>query len=146
MSEETWLDVISRISAHEPVDLEAVVFNRKPACIENLVADPGAAQTAHSTQLWDRDDADASFIGVRVNERLTDCTQAAFRLAAAALERGVTPIILTTLPDSGFERFGFRVERIVGATKSEQRVLEDELSQFWNLAIIIDISDVAALG
>lgn len=146
MSEETWLGVISRISAHEPVDLDSVVFDRKSAPVDNLVADNSAVQTAHSTLLWDRGDANASFLGVRVNQRLTDCTQAAFRLAAAALERGVTPIILTTLPDSGFERFGFRVERIVGATEDEHKFLENELKQFWNLAIIIDITDVTSLG
>ena len=62
------------------------------------------------------------------------------------MERKVTPIILTTIPDCGFESFGFRVERIVGATAEERSLLENELKQFWNLAIIIDISDVAKLG
>jgi hypothetical protein len=146
MSDRNWLEVISRISASEPIDLDSVLFDKKAVDIENLVADQGADQTAHSTLLWDRDDAAVSYLGVRVNERLADYTQAAFRLAAAALERNVTPIILTTLPDCGFERFGFRVERIVGATEEELSLLENELKQFWNLAIIIDISEVAKLG
>jgi hypothetical protein len=146
MHEDFWLDVISRISASEPLDMDTAVLGDEPVATNNLVGDAGVSCTAHSDKLWGREDVNASFLGVRVDERLADCTQAAFRLAAAALERGVTPIILTTLADSGFERFGFRVERIVGATPEDRAVIEEELKQFWNLAIVIDISDVAALG
>ncbi|MGR3661640.1 MAG: hypothetical protein ACU0CA_10720 [Paracoccaceae bacterium] len=146
MHDEKWLGIISRITPHEPVDLDQVVFDRSDAPVANLCEAQDDLLTIHSAKLWARGDEDISFIGVRVNTRLTDCSQAAFRLAAAALERGVTPIILTTLPDSGFDRFGFRVERLVGETPEDIAVQERELSHFWNLAITIDISDVASLG
>ena len=41
-----------------------------------------------------------------------DIRRTALRLAAAAVERGVVPIILSPLPRTGFEPYGFRVERL----------------------------------
>lgn len=146
MHDEKWLGIISRITPNEPVDLDRTVFDRLEALVTNLSEVPDDLLTIHSSKLWERGDAEITFIGVRVNTRLSNCSQPAFRLAAASLERGVTPIILTTLPDSGFDRFGFRVERIVGETPEEIAIQERELSHFWNLAITIDMSDVASLG
>ena len=80
MSDRIWLELISRISASEPVDLDSWLFDNKAVDIENLVADQGADQTAHSTLLWDRDDATVSYLGVRVNERLANYTKPHFDL------------------------------------------------------------------
>ncbi|MBV1866656.1 MAG: hypothetical protein KUG69_01935, partial [Marinosulfonomonas sp.] len=71
---------------------------------------------------------------------------AATRLAAAALERGVNPVIMSSLPDCGFEQFGFRVERLVGSNQEELAACELDLVQFWNMAIVIDVKDIARLG
>ena len=46
---------------------------------------------------------------------------------------------------TGFERFGFRVERIGGDTPEEIERTEQQLARFWNLAIIIDAADMALL-
>jgi hypothetical protein len=81
-----------------------------------------------------------------VDATLADATRTALRLASAALERGVTPIILTTLDASGFERFGFRVERFLPGPGADRTAWEAEMTAFWSLALVIDASDVAALG
>jgi len=147
MTQEHWHSVISRIIRSGPVDLDTEVFKAPTpqADPSNPRTDGGdhAQILPPSGRLWNNEH---SCIGVRVNERLPYCTLAATRMAAAALERGVTPIVLTTLPDSGFERFGFRVERLVGDTDKDRAIYERELMQFWNMAIIIDVADIAQFG
>lgn len=143
--DEKWLDIISRISHSQPIDLDDEIFLQRTPDIKNIA--PGEkAQIAPSSALWDRGANERSYIGVRVTQRPADCTLAALRLAAAAAEREVTPIILTTLPDSGFERFGFRVERLVGDTPEQLDQMEQQLMRFWDMAIVIDVSQVTALG
>ncbi|TCM84995.1 hypothetical protein EV216_10980 [Rhodovulum steppense] len=53
-----------------------------------------------------------SRIGVRLAEPLDNPARAALRLAAAAVERHVFPVILSRIDQSWFECFGFRVERV----------------------------------
>ena len=150
MKEEAWLAVLSRVSVAKPMDLDAAIFEAKSKIdSKNLgfrsSGDPADARPP-STRLWNRENTGNSYLGVRVHEAPADCTQVAVRLAAGALERGIIPIILTTLPDSGFERFGFKVERIMGETPQEREACEEELKRFWDMAIVIDVSDVASLG
>ncbi len=147
MTEEDWLAVVARIASHQPLDLDQTVFH---ALVRPV---PGGAFTGPrddplppSSRLWDRDEASGSFMGVRVTAPLPDCATTALRLAAVAVERQVIPIILSTLPDSGFEQFGFRVERLLGGTPEQLLAAEEDLSRFWNLAIIVDAADVALLG
>ncbi|MBV1902837.1 MAG: hypothetical protein KUG58_04295 [Marinosulfonomonas sp.] len=149
MTPEFWNSVLSRITPSQPVDLDASIFDagkHQPSPVTNIAANDLTRSTAPSAMLWQDPENRQSCIGVRVDEPLADCTVAATRLAAAALERGVTPIMLTTLPDCGFERFGFRVERLVGQTRQELEICEKELMQFWNMAIVIDVKDIALLG
>ena len=42
MSDRAWLEVISRISASAPIDLDSLLFDKKVVDIEDLVADQGA--------------------------------------------------------------------------------------------------------
>lgn len=148
MSEQSWLDLIARLSAPEPIDLDTTIFRDQ----ENGAHPPkqdGAAQpesTPPSTRLWEKETVEASHIGVIVNAPLADPTAVALRLASAAVERGVTPIILTELADCGFERFGFRIERIVADSAEERAVLQQEICQFWDLAIVIDAAEASMLG
>ena len=147
MTQEHWNSVLSRIIQSGPVDLDTAIFKdcaQQAHSFGTGTDFDGDTQTLPpSGKLWNKAQ---SCIGVRVNDLLPDCTLAATRMAAAALERGVTPIVLTTLPDSGFERFGFRVERLIGDTVEERAIYERELMQFWNMAIVIDVADIAQLG
>lgn len=150
MSDETWLAVMARISASNPTDLDQCVFGDKETAVVSKTASLGLAAEIDglppSSKLWKKADEAQSFIGIRVTERCTDCAQIAYRLAAAALERAVIPILITTLSDSGFENFGFRIERVVAGDAETLAVREQELAAFWNMALILDISDVDALG
>ncbi|MFZ1727578.1 MAG: hypothetical protein WBO29_11295 [Albidovulum sp.] len=147
--DERWLAVLSRITPQQPIDLETVLLGAKKATVskpdrEFLSAIPPAP--APSATLWSRTESDLSYLGVRLTTPLADSAQTAIRLASAALERGITPIILTTLSNSGFERFGFRVERIMGESDEERAACEEELKRFWNMAIVVDAAEVALLG
>lgn len=150
MTEEDWLAVLSRISSDQPLDLDSGMFDasaEKPSPARHKTVSPlGGVFDPPSARLWDQDTSGRSYLGVRVTSALPDCAYIALRLAAAAAERGVIPIILTTLSNSGFERFGFRVERLPSGPAGERAAYEDELSRFWNMAIIIDAAEVALVS
>ncbi|MGB3179617.1 MAG: hypothetical protein WBA90_17220 [Albidovulum sp.] len=144
MTPEHWQAVLARITPQGPVDLDvdlAVKLRGK-----GLTAWPAGVQPP-SPKLWAREEAAVSYLGIRVRTELGDGTvPAALRLAAAALERGINPIVLAVGgAPSGFERFGFRVEQFAGGTADDQQRWEDEMTAFWSLALIIDADDVAAL-
>ncbi|MFN6951326.1 MAG: hypothetical protein ACK4NE_01860 [Albidovulum sp.] len=145
MNPEHWLAVLSRIVPASAIDLDAGVDAPPRSAGEGLSGwDPAAPPP--SPRLWDRGDTGASWIGIRVDQPLADPSALALRLAAAALERGVTPVILSSLDASGFERFGFRIERFVPGGGSDRLAWEAEMTAFWSLALVIDAADVAALG
>lgn len=141
MTPDAWMAVITRLSAAEPVALDTETHRRgNGLCVWPDDAPPP------SPRLWARAGEGVSYIGVRVDAPLPDPARAALRLAAAALERGVAPVILSALPQSGFERFGLRVERFAGTDPVERSRWEAEMTSFWNLAFILDARDLTGLG
>lgn len=146
MTEHDFLSMLSRLTAQAPQDLDEELFpvNEQPIGTILSIGDPSAAPI--SPALWERSNEAMSFIGVRETRVLDDYTQVTSRLLSAALERGVAPIILTTLGRSGFTRFGLRVERLSGDTDATREASEAQIKSLWNLAIIIDAEQVAALG
>ncbi len=153
MTRDDWLDVLVRISPHAPTDLDAGLFGEGDKMAVPVLPpedpqadDPCNPFIAPSARLWQRHDPGAAHIGIRVTRPVPDIAQTVLRLACVAIERGVNPVILTTLDNSGFERFGLRVERLPSGTASQQRHYEEELTSFWMLSIIIDADDIALLG
>ncbi|WP_347312282.1 hypothetical protein [Defluviimonas sp. SAOS-178_SWC] len=144
MTPDHWLAVLSRITPEGPVDLDAGAA--PPARFGAGLGGWSSDTPPPSPRLWEREDSGAAYLGIRVDAPLPDPARTALRLAAAALERGVTPIILTSLGQSGFDRFGFRVERFVPGDGVDRAAWEAEMTAFWSLALIIDAADVAALG
>ena len=142
MSESTWLDVVARVVPVAPVDLDSILDDRPETPMAPTLQAIGRSPSA---KLWDRTDSEQGYIGVRIKERTEAHTEIAVRLAAAAVERHVVPVILSHVPDCGFERFGFRVEFVGGATKAERESAEDELRHFWDMAIVIDLGEVVDL-
>lgn len=145
MSDADWLLVLSRLSPEPAQDIDGDLFSRPGAT-------PGMAELrgdctagTGSARLWEAPDIAWTRFGVRVLEPLAEPVQLAARLASAAIERKVVPVILTTLAVSGFERFGFRVERLPDDAEERARC-EAELTAFWNLALILDARDVAVLS
>ena len=144
MTDPGWFDVIARLSAGEPLDLDPVLSeaaDMAPPAPPDLRDGP----RIRSSRLWARDEA-VSHIGVRVDRPPQDLRRIALRLAAAAAERGVVPIILTTLGRSGFEQFGFRVERLPAGPPEAVAAFEADLRRFWDLALVISLEDVERLG
>ena len=150
MTDSPWLDVISRICTSQPTDLDELLPDpAKTPDLETAPGDfpgPGAYLPTPCPSLWHPDQSEGARLGVRIDAPLPDVTQAASRLAAAALEKRIYPIILTTLAESGFERFGFRVERVMGDTADEKAACEQQIKSFWNIAIVIDGSDIGSLS
>jgi hypothetical protein len=145
MIPDHWAEVLKRICLQAPVNLDDIIGTAPSNPTRGRVLAVTHAETLPSAQLWARGEPLVSYIGIRVQSPLADCTHAAMRLAGAALERRVVPVILTTLPSSGFERFGFRVERVGGTTQQEIERAEQQLARFWNLVIIIDAADMDLL-
>lgn len=80
---------------------------------------------------------DAICVGFTVPAELPNTADRAMRLAAMALERDVTVIVLAGSDLSGFERFGFRTERIAGETPAALAACEDQVRRFWNLDLVL---------
>ena len=136
------LDILARLTDAAPVDLDPMPGGTVPAPGGRLETAPGAPL---SPTLWPRAEGWAS-IGIRVTEPVADVTTLARKLAATAVERGILPVILSSLDQSGFERFGFRIERLSGASEAERAAEEAELAGFWNFALILDAQDMIAVG
>ena len=106
-----WLEVLQRIAGTAPLDLDAVVLGG--ALPQAAAAVPhGAGTLPPSPRLWERGEEETAAIGIRVLNPLPDPGAVAQRLAAAAVERRITPVILSALPDSGFERFDSEPEPV----------------------------------
>ena len=145
---EKWLEIVSGVSGVAPVNLDPPIEagTIRPPRKGSDPFWPDAVFPPPSVRLWQWQDAQHSCIGIRVTAPVAQPGRIALRLASAAVERNVLPVILTTLPLSGFERFGFRTERLSGATPEAREACEAELMRFWNMAIVIDAGDVALLG
>ena len=142
--EDNWKSIMERITPNAPVDLDRLLG--VTGDVDPADPPPTEALRPPSTRLWSKRDPKASYLGIRVKTPDDNTAQLAAQLAAAAMERSVIPVILSHCERSGFERFGFRVERILGDTEAAAEAQETEIARFWDLAIIIDLKDVANLG
>ena len=134
--------ILPRIGPHDADDLDALLapFDpRRTAGGRDLFPLPEAVLMPETGLKR----ADAVCVGLRVpvggaeGESAGDVVDRAMRLAAFATERDVDVVILAEADRSGFERFGFRVERIAGATSEERAACEDQIRRFWNIDLIL---------
>jgi len=146
---DTWLEILARISPNQPVDLDPILTPNDTGAAGSgndvLTYGAGLTENTPSTMLWHEGDGENAYIGVKVTEQVKNVHVLAVKLAAAAAERHVIPIILSSCADSGFERFGFRVERLSGDAAT-QNLMQAQLCSFWDMAIVIDIDQVSSLG
>ncbi|MEO0654106.1 MAG: hypothetical protein AAFY77_04490 [Pseudomonadota bacterium] len=142
--EDDWKTIMSRITPTAPIDLDRLLGSDG----DTAAAPPPATgqHRAPSPRLWTKRDTGSSYLGIRVTKPAENVSQIAAQLAAAAMERQVIPVILSHCERSGFERFGFRVERILADTPDGIEALEAEVARFWDMAIVIDLADVTRLG
>jgi len=143
-TEEKYLSVLANISANAPLDLDPLIF-------------PGAAEKTvkvvrkgcvfpPSAKLWDRAEDQTSYIGIRVKSPIAEPQIVAAYLAAAAVERQIVPVFLSWNGPCGMQQFGFRVERISGASEAECEQCEEQAVRFWNMAIVVDVADVTGMS
>jgi len=146
MNKKFWNSVITLVTADKPADLDRDIMDfstdpaSKTAGAKTLTCEEN--REIRSGVLWPLKNPNSAFLGVRVTRPLDDRHLKAILLASLAIEKEVTPIILTTLGESGFEKFGFRVERLAGETRAEVLASEQNLKVFWDLVTVIDIQDL----
>jgi hypothetical protein len=136
VSVERWTEIVARVTGHEPDDLDDLLapFDRRERAGGGDLFPPVAGVLMPQAPMA-RPDAVA--VGFRVTERLEDVADRALRLAAFALEQDVEVIVLAHIDESGFERFGFRVERIAGADEAARAACEDQVRRFWNIDLVL---------
>ncbi len=145
MSEDQWLKIAARIVAGRPISIDEILFEnpgerKNPGtCIDLELP---AKWTAPSPENWPLLLPECATIGVRVTEKLDAEVQIATRLIAMATERSIVPVIFSTIAPSGFERFGFRVERLAGSDAAQLSICEEELKSFWDVAIVVNANDI----
>lgn len=136
MDPTLWNAILSRIGRHDAED------------IDDLLAPHDAALPASGRDLFPLPEAvlmpatafrreDGVAVGLRAGAAGPDVVDRATRLAAFAAERDVEIVVLASADRSGFERFGFRVERVAGDTAAERDACEGQLRRFWNLDLVL---------
>lgn len=145
MSDSHWLHLLTRVTSGLPHDYDAEFF---PTVSQQAPAYPttNLPDLPMSEKLWEPVAGEQTYIGIRVTRPVDDVAQMAVRLASAAVERRICPVILTGLASSGFESYGFRIERLPAGPSELRAAFEAELAAFWGLALVIDAEDILALG
>ncbi len=131
-----WLKRIGQITPLAPTSLDAA--------LEKLDPRFGKPGTFHfPTAAGDPEivtpfaDPEMVAIGVRITEDTPNRVQLAMKLAQMAAEKDAEPIVLSYVDMTGLERFGFRIERIAGASDEERALAEAQIIKFWNIVLVI---------
>jgi hypothetical protein len=136
MDLKQWSAVLLRIGPHDADDLDELLATfdpRQKGPGREIFPLPEAVlmpQTALRR-------ADAICVGVRAAAADATACDRAMRLAAFAVERDVQIVVLGEADHSGFERFGFRIERISGDSPKARAACEDQIRRFWNLDLVL---------
>ncbi|MFN0113221.1 MAG: hypothetical protein ACKVPY_00940 [Paracoccaceae bacterium] len=151
MNREFWGEVIGRITADRPLDIDAILTGgAKGGAVSAPIPAPEPVVRDHSgpppsMRLLHTRAPGSAAIGIRLSAIPADAERLALHLAAMAYEKGVDPIILSACGPTPFETWGFRVERLP-QDPAARATAEAELSAFWGMPIIIDAEEVTALG
>jgi hypothetical protein len=136
MDTSQWNAILSRIGPHEADDLDALLapFDRRQGSVGRDIFPLPAAVLMPQAALKR---ADAVCVGLRAAPGEGTAADRAMRVAAFAIERDVEIVVLSETDYSGFERFGFRVERIAGDSPEARAACEDQIRRFWNLDLVL---------
>jgi hypothetical protein len=145
MTRDVWFEVMARLAEVPPTDLDHILAPETGAAQTPVPPTIAAPAVPPSPLLWDREEG-VSWIGVRVDRPPRDVRATALRLAAAAAERRVVPVILSALPRTGFEQFGFRVERLPDGPPEAVAAFEAELCAFWDMPLVLALEDIEGLS
>ena len=136
MDRPRWTEQASRIVPRDTDDLDPVIAPTDPRHApggRDLF--PAIDSVLRPTTAMKR--GDAVCIGLRVSAALPDAADRAMRLVAFAAERDVEVVVLAETPYTGLERFGFRIEQIVGDTPEARATCEAQIRRFWNIDLVL---------
>lgn len=138
---QDWAVIMTRASTVAPVNIDSllcgwnylarhgsgdVIFPQDAFCVGHALPN-ASARPVIAVLLPDKDDRlPAEEVHVL-----------ATRYAALAIEKECDVVILTHQHNAGFERFGFRVERLAGTTQAEQDACIAQLRLFWGFEIVV---------
>lgn len=131
-----WGDVLARISSERAIDLDADLSAFDP----DAAAEPGRTifPVPQSAVVLPEDLPQRPTVGILLSPaREIDDVVFAGQLAALAVEQDCEVVILTEAPLSGFERFGFRTERIAGQTDAEKTACIEQIRSFWGMEVML---------
>lgn len=139
-SAQQWATVMTRIASAEPENIDDFLAPANGLAVHER----GKSIFAHADGclIPVRHDGRRPVIAVVLPDQeaalAPDETQLlAMRYAALAIEKECDIVVITHRDRSGFERFGFRVERIAGETEEMRSACLDSLRQFWGFDIQI---------
>lgn len=141
MERSDWTERLRRIVPQEPDPLDGLTAPLDPRHAGGRAGRdrfPALEAAAMPETAMRRPDAVA--IGLRVSHCPTDpadLADRALRLAGFAAERDVEVIVFAEVDGTGFERFGFRVERIAGDDPEARAACEAQLRRFWNIDLVL---------
>ena len=138
MAAPDWSLILAGLSPHRPTDLDDPMPEAAPS------ARLTARSRPPSSALFPLAEERAG-LGIHVKAPLENPAALAARLAAIALERDLMPVILSEVPRTGLERWGFRVERVSGADAAARASMIEELKAFWSIAVVIDAAEIPLL-
>ena len=138
---QDWINIIMRASVACPTDLDSLLVmqnNLAHTYVGQAVFHDAEGQTLHRNAL----PGARATIAVVLDDAETRTPDAAaidlaMRYAALAIEKECDVVIMSHQNNAGFERFGFRVERIAGKTEAQRKACLDQLIQFWGAEIVI---------
>ena len=131
-----WTHVIARLCPERAINLDTSISHFDPHAAEQ----PGQTFFPQQTSVaaCPQSENGRPAIGIMLQrDRQADDTVIAGQLAALAIERDCEIVILSEEALSGFERYGFRTERIAGETEEERNVCIAQIRSFWGLEIIL---------
>lgn len=136
MADQGYSEIICRITPALPSDIDDIVLKAMPT---HTVPGRDIFPATMNIALLRQEQTSESLVilGIRIKNSLEDPADLAMRLACLAIEKDVLIVVLNYLDYCGLERFGFRVERVSGQTEAEKIICEDDIRNFWNIAMII---------
>jgi hypothetical protein len=137
VSDDRWSEVVARIVAAAPERIDDLTAPFEPSTTGTPGGEVFPVVEGVLMPQTEMARSDAVAVGFRVEAPLPDLVDRALRLAAFALEHDCEIVVLSHVEESGFERFGFRVERIVGATDEERAACDEQIRRFWNIDLVL---------
>lgn len=138
---QEWSNILIRTSAVAPHDIDDLLACHAlaPDAKRGAVVFPDPAMLP---SLKTVEDETRPVIGVILDDAITrtaahDVTAMAARYAALAVEKDCEVVIFSHQNNAGFERFGFRVERIAGETEDQRAACVAQLRRFWHVEVLI---------